>query len=206
MKAIVLSATTSVFLGLSSAALPATIDYVMTCGGPAAVCANWNDNGAISFSMPQFPTPDLVDSSRAVFYNVPITVNGVSSTFADFALLTFPIYTHQGFSYSLPNAPHVPFAFSGTAIFQGSLGAPQLVPGDFTESGHVNGQAASFELLATLGLGSPTPVPEPTTWTAMICGLCALGVVRWRRSVVFMRRGRHGRDKPGHDARQQITI
>jgi hypothetical protein len=157
-------------------------------------------------SQAQFPTPDKTDSSRAIFDNVPITVNGVASTFAEFALLTFPIFTHQGFSYSLPNAPSVPFVFSGTAIFQGSLGAPQLVPGDFTESGHVNGQAASFELLATLDLGSPAPVPELTTWTAMICGLCALGVVRWRRSVVFMRRTRDGQDKPGRNAYQQLTI
>ena len=74
------------------------------------------------------------------------------------------------------------FSFLGVQLYQGTLGSPLLVPGDFPLSGLLGlvgrGQ---IEVQATLEQSSPGPmptVPEPATWAMMITVLGIVGIGR----------------------------
>jgi hypothetical protein len=183
MRGLVLAAATSASLGLSSAALSATVDWTITCTSSGKVCDNFFDNGTITFTLPQFPTPDRFPPGGHSFIlnTVSGTVNGVSIPFTNVQFFQAPSPS-VFFTYSLPGQGAVTRDFIGTQLWQGTLGAPQFVAGEFSQRILLNGSFANLEVSASLEIGSP--VPEPSTWTAMISGLCMLGIVRWRRSVI----------------------
>lgn len=198
-EAVILLAVTLGSFGLAPAASAANVDYTLSCLDPYTVCQLFYDNGTITFSLPQFPVPDSTSPSRFFTINsVPANIEGESVTLTQMKFWAAPYSPGPGLGFNAPpdDLGDGNFYFTGPQLYQGSLGAPLLIPGDFRLFGLLGGELRGhMELQATLEQSSPGPmpdVPEPATWAMMITalGMLAIGrqlAVRARAKFSFMR-------------------
>lgn len=182
MKAGAIFAITLASMGLSSSASAATVLYTLTCTSSAELCENFYGNGVLSFSLPQFPSPDKFVFNSFQFTSVSGTINDEPATFAPVEIYDLP---DPGLTFYVSGTPRVYFSLVGTKFFQGSRNAPEMVAGDFSLytffiAGN-GGMRTNFQLNAILEPGpieEPSPVPVPFSWAMMLSGLAMLGAVR----------------------------
>ena len=123
-------------------------------------------NNTASFTLNSSPVPDSTDSSSFLIQNVPGTLNGSPTTFAnlDFVTSTFGGgFVAGGTSINLV----------GDQLFTGTVTNPTFKLGTFTLF-----DGAPFPNQYSLSISA---VPEPATWTLLLIGFGAIGLAVRRR-------------------------
>lgn len=134
----------------------------------AEVLFEFTGPNAISFTVDQSPTPDLVQPSSFLLQGVAVTVNGVTSL----AQITFDISGGLGSGLFL-------FVGSGASTFSGGPSNPTFLTGTRSIFGGPFPDAANYRL--TISEVQSASVPEPATWAMLLLGIGAVGFALRRR-------------------------
>lgn len=184
MKAGAFLVITLASMGLATAASAVTVRYTLTCTSIAELCKSFFDNGTLSFSLPQTPTPDTFDFNKFGFFALPGAINGGLTTLTHLEILELP---DPGIQFIYEGGPlgNTFVRLRGFIDFLGDTSRPALVSGNFSLSGPpITGNAGgrlNYQLSAIYEPGpspEPSPVPVPHSWTMMLSGLAMLGAAR----------------------------